>query len=72
MTQKQRDFLNNLTAESAKALLAKFGDDPESAARKSEAAYVAFCRAWEFLNPGEYWQRRHMAGRVEFSLVCVD
>lgn len=57
MTKEQARYLERLNPETARRLVDKFDRDPETAADKSEAAYLAFCAAWEVLNPGEYIQR---------------
>jgi len=72
MTREQKRFLNNLTAAQASRLIAKFDGDPAVAADASDAAYAAFCRAWEMLNPNEYWQRVRLAGSVDFNLISMD
>lgn len=69
MTSTQKAFLDNMTTRDARRLIAKFGSDPARAAARSEDAFAAFCYAWEFLYPGEYWQRANRAGGVDYRLV---
>jgi hypothetical protein len=71
MNANQINFLKNMTAKQAKQVIAKFKDDPAIAANKSESAYVAFCQAFEMLNPGEYIQRARFAGGVEYRTNSV-
>ena len=72
MTREQADFLASMTDDQARRLVAKFDRDPAVALAKSDAAYAAFCRAWEQLNPGEYWQRADLSGGDQFNLISVD
>jgi hypothetical protein len=72
MTHTQKTFLDNMTRQQAEAVLLKFRNDPELADRKSTAAYVAFCRAWQMLYPEEYWQRLDLAGGVSYNLISID
>ena len=71
MTYSQKRFLNNMTVRTANDLLRKFRNDPERAARTSDAAYVAFSQAWELANPNEYIQRYRGAGGVEYRFISV-
>lgn len=57
MTREQIEFLNNMTSAQAEAVISKFKSDPAIAAERSDAAYIAFCQAWEMLHPTEYIQR---------------
>ena len=53
MNRTQEDFIRDMTPAQAEAVIAKFNGDPEIAADRSDAAYIAFSRAWELLNPTE-------------------
>jgi len=69
MTTEQANFIATMTAEQAARVIAKFCNDPETAARKSDAAYGAFMAAWEMVNPGTYWQRQRMATGTNYYLI---
>lgn len=71
MTQEQINFLATMTDDQARRLCAKFKNDPEVAHNAGDAAYVAFNRAFEQINPGEYWQRRNMASGVTYHLIAA-
>jgi hypothetical protein len=78
MTNEQVAFIENMTAEQARRVLAKFGDCPERALRKSEDALAAFRHAYEIVNPGEYiqvYRRARADGGVQFNYInmnCVE
>jgi len=71
MTPAQKDFLDNLTAERAQKLIAKFDFDPAVADAKSADAFHAFRVCWEFLNPGEYIQRHDAPGGVNYRFIGI-
>jgi hypothetical protein len=71
MTESQKAFLANMTIHTANDLLRKFRDDPARAASSSDAAYVAFCQAWELANDGEYIQRYRADRRTEYRFIQV-
>ncbi len=71
MTSEQIDFLKNMTNGQARALMAKFNDNPYEALDASEAAITAFMRAYEQVNPGEYIQRAQFASGTVFSIVYL-
>jgi len=74
MNRTQEDFIRDMTPAQAEAVIAKFKGDPEIAADRSDAAYIAFSRAWELLNPTEYWQRQNRAkadGGVQYRLISL-
>ena len=71
MNEKQNHFLENLTADSARALLRKFDNDPATAFEKSDEAFCAFRECWEFLNPSEYIQ--HVwRGTADHQFHCIS
>ena len=71
MTNEQRAYLKDLTAERAERLLRKFNYDPAAAHEAGEDAYAAFSRCWEVAYPGEYIQLSDLAGGVTFHFLSV-
>ena len=71
MNELQQSFLSSLTLSQAYRVLEKFNFDPSTADHKSSAAYVAFCKAWEMVNPGEYIQRRNLSGGVDYNYIST-
>jgi len=61
MTKEQSAWLQNMTVRQARSVLIKFDHDPSSAFDKSAAAYDAFTRAFEMVNPGMYIQHQNLA-----------
>ena len=71
MTNEQRAYLKDLTAERAERLLRKFNYDPAAAHEAGNDTYQAFSMCWETVHPGEYIQRAHLAGGVRFNFLSV-
>tara|TARA_R110000824_G_scaffold16891_4_gene69360 strand:- start:979 stop:1197 length:219 start_codon:yes stop_codon:yes gene_type:complete len=71
MTRTQKEFLANMTAAQANALMAKFDNDPLVAFAKSDNAYSAFAQAFELLNPNAYIQQSSLAGGIDFTVQYV-
>ena len=70
MNKAQCEYLANLTASSANALLRKFDHDPGRAFAAGWVAYNAFCWCWEFANDGEYVQRYNGANGIEYHFYA--
>ena len=73
MNRTQSDILANMTDAQAKRVIAKFKGNPEVAERKSDAAYRAFCVAWEQVHD-EYIQRHQRAridGGVTYNYISL-
>jgi hypothetical protein len=72
MNAAQTEYLSSLTRKTAAALLAKFDHSPYRAWDRSEDAFLAYAKAFEFLNPRSYIQHQRSADGHRFYEIDMS